>query len=345
MWLFVKYLSFKNKDMFKQARGALMATQPESVASAPPMTAAGRQTLRRRTRGTGRKSSETLAAYLFLAPYLVVLGVFTLFVAVYGIGLSFFKIDIGITTPQWVGFRYYRLLFEQLQYAAQSDFWISMWNITKYTVFVVIGETAFALLLAVLLHNIKHIRGFFRTAFYLPAVTSSVAVSLIFLWLYEPQGGINYLLSLVGISGPHWLEDPRFALPALILLNVWTTSATFMIYFLAALQDIPTELLEAAEVDGANRFRAFWSITFPLLRPAVFLVVALGTIGAFQMFDQAKFMTNGGPLNSTLTPLLEIYNKAFGENQFGYASAMSVILFIVIFIFTLIQRRLIDVRN
>lgn len=323
-----------------------MATQPESVASAPPMTAAGQRTLRRRTRGSeGARPGETLAAYLFLLPYLIVLLVFTLFVSVYGIGLSLFKIDIGITAPQFVGFRYYSLLFQQLQYASQSDFWISMWNIIKYTFFVVIGETALALLLAVLLHNIKYLKGFFRTAFYLPAVTSSVAVALIFLWLYEPQGGINYLLSLIGIVGPHWLEDPRFALPALIILNIWTTSATFMIYFLAALQDIPQELLEAARVDGADRFRAFWNVTIPLLRPAIFLVVALGTIGAFQMFDQSKFMTNGGPLNSTLTPLLEIYNKAFGENEFGYAAAMSVVLFIVIFIFTLIQRRIIDVRS
>ena len=323
-----------------------MATQPESVASAPPMTAAGQRTLRRRTGGPkGYRSGETLAAYLFLLPYLVVLGVFTVFVSFYGIGLSFFKIDIGITTPQFVGFRYYRLIFEQLAFASQSDFWVSMWNIVKYTFFVVIGETALALLLAVLLHNIKHLKGFFRTAFYLPAVTSSVAVSLIFLWLYEPQGGINYVLSVVGIIGPHWLEDPRFALTALIILNIWTTSATFMIYFLAALQDIPQELIEAAEVDGAGPFRAFFNITIPLLRPAIFLVVALGTIGAFQMFDQAKFMTNGGPLNSTLTPLLEIYNMAFGNNQFGYAAAMSVILFIVIFIFTLIQRRLIDVQG
>jgi len=310
------------------------------------MTTAGQRTLRRRTRGPGgARPGETLAAYLFLAPYLIVLVVFTLFVSLYGVGLSLFKIDIGITAPQFVGFRYYRLLFEQLQFASDSDFWISMWNIVKYTFFTVIGQTALALLLAVLLNNIKYLKGFFRTAFYLPAVTSSVAVALIFLWLYEPQGGINYILSLVGITGPHWLEDPNFALPALILLNVWTTAATFMIYFLAALQDIPTELLEAARVDGADRYRAFFNITLPLLRPAIFLVVALGTIGSFQMFDQAKFMTNGGPLRSTLTPLLEIYNKAFGENEFGYAAAMSVVLFIVIFIFTLVQRRLIDVRN
>jgi multiple sugar transport system permease protein len=127
-----------------------------------------------------------------------------------------------------------------------------------------------------------------------------------------------------------------------MILNIWTTAAAFMIYFLAALQDIPKELIEAAQVDGANRFQAFWNVTLPLMRPAIFFVVALGTIGGFQMFDQAKFMTNGGPDNATLTPMLEIYNAAFAQAHFGLAAAMSVVLFIIIMIVTLIQRRLID---
>ncbi len=169
-----------------------------------------------------------------------------------------------------------------------------------------------------------------------------MATALIFLWLYNPDGLINYLLSLVHISGPDWLNDPLFALPALMLLNIWTTAAAFMIYFMAALQDLPKELLEASAIDGANRFQTFRYITVPLLRPTIFLVVALGTIGSFQMFDQAKFMTNGGPLNSTLTPLLEIYNAAFNDAHFGLAAAMSVLLFIIIFIVTIVQRRLIE---
>jgi multiple sugar transport system permease protein len=127
-----------------------------------------------------------------------------------------------------------------------------------------------------------------------------------------------------------------------MLLNIWTTAASFMIYFMAALQDLPKEVLEASSIDGASRFQSFRYITVPLLRPTIFLVVALGTIGSFQMFDQAKFMTNGGPLNSTLTPLLEIYNAAFQDSHFGLAAAMSVLLFIVIFIVTIIQRRLIE---
>ena len=323
-----------------------MATESvgPSVASAPPLTAEGRRKL---ARGAGGKSSggrrnNTLTAYLFLLPYLFVLCVFLLFVAVYGVGLSFFKVDIGFSAPQFIGFRNYQALFNQLTNPGLSDFWVSMANILKFVVAVVIGQTILALVLAMVLQNTLIAKGFFRTVLYVPAVTSSVATSLIFLWLYNPDGLINYVLSLVHLNGPDWLNDPFFALPALMLLNIWSTAASFMIYFLAALQDLPREVLEAAQVDGANRLQIFWFVTAPLLRPTIFLVVALGTIGSFQMFDQAKFMTNGGPYNSTLTPMLQIYNTAFGDSKFGLAAAMSVLLFIIIFAVTLVQRRLIE---
>lgn len=316
---------------------------PPSVASAPPLTPHGRRILRRQLGDKpNARPGETLAAYLFMLPYLIVLFVFIVFVSLYGIGLSFFSIDIGFTGPVFVGLHNYQVLFDQLSNIGLSNFWTSMINILKFVVVIVIGQTILALVLAVLLQNTPFARGVFRTVFYIPSLTSSVATSLIFLWFYNPDGMINYLLSLVHISGPDWLNNPSFALPAIMILNIWTTGAAFMIYFLAALQDLPRELIEAAEVDGANRLQAFWNITLPLLRPSIFLVVALGTIGGFQMFDQAKFMTNGGPINSTLTPMLEIYNAAFQDAHFGLAAAMSVILFIVIFIVTIIQRRLID---
>lgn len=294
-------------------------------------------------RRSRRQRRETLVAYLFLTPYLLVMLVFLVLVAFYGVGLSLFTVDLGFTPPQFVGFHNYEVLFNQLfNDPSLSPFWISIVNIFKFTVIVVIGQTALALLLALLLQTVVRGKGFFRTIFYIPSVTSSVATSLIFLWLYNSDGLINYVLSLVHIAGPDWLNDPFWALPALMLLNIWSTAATFMIYFLAALQDLPREILEAANVDGANRWQSFWYVTVPLLRPTIFLVVALGTIGAFQMFDQAKFMTAGGPLNSTLTPMLEIYNAAFNDSRFGSAAAMSVILFLIIFVVTLLQRRFID---
>jgi len=321
-----------------------MATEPvgSSLASAPPLTAEGRQMrgMRGRPKRLGR---DTLTAYLFLTPYLFVLLVFLILTSLYGIGLSLFQVDIGFTAPQFVGFQNYQRLFEQLfTNPGLSVFWISMANILKFVIAVVICQTILALILALILQVTLVGKGIFRTIFYIPAITSSVATALIFLWLYNPDGLINYLLSLVHISGPDWLNDPLFALPALMLLNIWTTAAAFMIYFMAALQDLPKELLEASAIDGANRFQTFRYITVPLLRPTIFLVVALGTIGSFQMFDQAKFMTNGGPLNSTLTPLLEIYNAAFQDAHFGLAAAMSVLLFIIIFIVTIVQRRLIE---
>lgn len=317
-----------------------MDTQPaeQSVARFPPW-AAGRQS----KRGSSAKSrAETLMAYLFLAPYLLVLLIFTIITALFGVGLSFFRIDLGFTGPTFVGWKNYTLLLTQLFHPMLSDFWTSMINILKFTFFVVLGQTILALILALLLQTVVYARGLLRTIFYIPAVTSSVATSLIFLWLYNPDGIINYLLSLVHISGPDWLNNVFWALPALMLLNIWTTAAAFMIYFLAALQDVPKELLEAAEVDGAGRFRTFWHITVPLLRPTIFLVVALGTIGAFQMFDQAKFMTDGQPLNSTLTPMLQIYKEGFLNGRFGQAATMSVVLFLIIFLVTITQQRLID---
>ncbi|QBD81446.1 sugar ABC transporter permease [Ktedonosporobacter rubrisoli] len=322
-----------------------MASQPAPIVSTSTQEMQGKP--RRSRRDTsGSRRGETLAAYLFLTPYLVILLVFWIFVTFYGVGLSLFKLDIGFTAPEFVGLRNYSIIFQQLAFINDSDFWVSMINIIKFVIVVVIGQTALALVLALLLQAlIPRLRGIFRTIFYLPAVTSSVAVSLIFLWFYTPQGVINYLLSLLHIPGPHWLEDPSFALPAIMLLNIWTTAATFMLYFLAALQDLPLDLYEAARVDGAGRFHLFTDITIPLLRPAIFLVVALGTIATFQMFDQAKFMTDGGPLRATLSPVLEIYNTAFRDNHFGLAAAMSVLLFIIIFIVALIQRRLIDVNN
>ncbi len=321
-----------------------MATQSSgpSVASAPPLTAEGRRRLMRGSGGVVRRRSQTITAYLFLTPYLFVLLVFLVFVALYGVGLSLFRIDLGFTGATFVGFKNYIQLFSQLSNPGLSDFWTSMGNIVKFTVGVVVGQTILALGLALVLQTIARARGALRTLFYVPAVTSSVATSLIFLWLYNPDGIINFALSLVHISGPDWLNNVFWALPALMLVIIWSTGASFMIYFLAALQDLPRDLLEASNVDGASRLQTFWYITLPLLRPTIFLVVALGTIGAFQMFDQAKFMTNGQPLNSTLTPMLEIYNEAFLNGGFGQAAAMSVILFLVIFVVTILQRRFID---
>ncbi len=302
----------------------------------------GAASKRKRGKGMGRKLRETLTAYGFLAPYLLILATFTLIATGYAFYLSFFYVDFGFSEPVFYGTKNYQHIWYDLTH--NGDFFMSLKNILFYTVGVVILQTVLALALALLLNQKVRGRGIFRTAFYLPALTSSVAISLIFIWLYNSQGVINYLLSLVGIHGPAWLYDPTTALPSIMVLNIWTTAPTFMLLYLAALQDIPDHLFEAARVDGASSWQITRKITIPLLRPTTFLVTALGTIGSFQMFDQSYLMggASGGPLKSTLTPVLEIYNTAFADQAMGRACAEAVVLFVVIFVFTILQRRFID---
>ncbi len=296
----------------------------------------GRQgTFRRRLR-------QALSAYPFLAPYLIILGIFTLIATVTALVFSFYYVDFGFTEPVFTGLRNYQIIWYDLTH--NGDFLISLENGVKYTVGVVTIQTILALALALLLNQKVRGRGIFRTVFFLPSLTSSVAISLIFLWLYNQQGAINYLLSLLHIPSHNWLNDPATALPAIMLLTIWTTAPTFMLVYLAGLQDIPETLYEAARIDGADDWQIIRWVTIPLLRPVTFLVVALGTIGAFQVFDQVYVMQgpDGGPLKSTVSPVLEIYDAAFKNNLMGLACAEAFVLFAVIFTFTALQKRFID---
>lgn len=314
------------------------------VASLPERADSGRPgrlgTMRPRIRSSDVRNWST--AWIFIAPYIIILTVFTLVAVLTAFYLSFFRVNFGFTAPSFAGLHNYQVIWYDITHA--GNFIISVRNIVLYAIGVVILQTVLSLALALLLNQNLRFRGVFRTAIYLPALTSSVAISLIFIWLYQPQGGVNFVLSWFGIHGPAWLENTHTALPALMLLNIWTTAPTFMIIYLAALQDIPMGLYEAAKVDGASGWRLFWNITLPLLRPTTFVVVALGTIGAFQMFDQAFIMTAGGPVNATLTPVLEIYNAAFQENLMGLACAEAFALFVIIFALTILQKRYIDVQ-
>jgi len=221
-----------------------------------------------------------------------------------------------------------------------------MRNTTEYAVVVVILQTVFALLLAVLLDSKIKGRNFFRSTWYTPSIASSVVISMIFLYVYHPTGLLNSILGLVGIHTTEaYLQSTAWALPAIMFLAIWTTAPTFMLMFLAALQDIPKEVYEASAVDGANAVRKLFSITIPLLRPVIFLVVSLGIIGCFQVFDQVFIMTHGGPLKATLTVAFLIYQNIFGDTgAVGVACAEALVLGIVIFALTLISRRVIDTR-
>jgi multiple sugar transport system permease protein len=228
----------------------------------------------------------------------------------------------------------------------------------------------------VLLNSQQRFKQFFRTIFYAPSVTSSVVITLIFMWFYLRTGYVNYFISnflaLFGVEwqNVNWLGDPRgllqliaqafggdipseqwylrgpsIALMAIMVQNVFTTAPTFMIMFLAALQDINPTLYEAASIDGANGWHQFWKITIPLLRPIILRVVVLGTIGTLQIFDQVYLATQGGPLGTSLTPVYVLYQEALGTEgpiQMGYAAAMAFILAVLIFFFTFLQRRFIE---
>jgi multiple sugar transport system permease protein len=196
-----------------------------------------------------------------------------------------------------------------------------------------------ALALAILLNQRIVARGLLRTVFYLPSIISGVAVAIVFAWIFNAQFGVvNYLLSLVKVSGPNWLGSPRWALWAFVLMSLWGVGGN-MVIFLAALQGVPKSLYEAGELDGATDWQRFWHITLPLITPAILFVAIIGIIGSFQTFTQAYIMTGGGPANSTLFFLLYLYKNAFNWFEMGYASALAWVLFLIIIVCTVLLLR------
>lgn len=316
--------------------------------------------------------AETGAAYMFLAPYLIVTLVFTVGVILYAFYLSFTNFNL-FQPPEWNNFAHYRSLFSDTRYLR------SLVNVLYYVLIVVTIQTVLALLLATVLNAPIRAKQFFRTIFYAPSVTSSVVISFIFWWMYLKTGYINFAFDRVwGLFGleweaVNWLNDPRglfqlivegitggrVSIPssqwylrgpsitwmAIMVQNIFTTIPTFMIMFLAALQDIPRSLYEAASIDGANQRQQFFRVTVPMLRPIILLVVVLGTIGSWQIFDQVAILTAGGPLDTTLVPVYFIYSEGFGISgppRMGYASQRAIVLAAIILTFTFVQKRYIE---
>lgn len=330
---------------------------------------------------------ENRAGWLFVAPALVLIALFLVVPA--GLALYVSLLDWnGTYSPltgraPFVGLDNYReLLFEDG--LIRHDFMISVRNTMYFVLLVVPSQTLVALLLAVVVNN-RALRGraFFRSVFYFPSITSSVAISVIFLFLFSGSGAVNALLEFVGIQGPNWFTDsrgvlhealvlfgvdgpPRFleemtvgglplwdwlsgpsvAMMTIIALVVWTTSGTYMLIFLAALQNLPDNVHEAALVDGANWWQRFWKVTVPQLRPTIFLVATLGLIGTWQVFDQVYVMSQGDPAKTTLTPAFLSYQQSFAEGSFGVGAAIAFLLFLLIVGVTTLQRILLrDGRN
>lgn len=279
-----------------------------------------------------QRQQDIITAYLCLAPWLIGILAFVVGPMLFSFGLSFFESDL-LTRNYFVGTKNYQELL------SDPLFWQSLKVTFLYAFTSVPLGAAVSLLIALLLNQKIAGLGVWRTIYYLPTVISGVAASLVWLQIFNPRAGlINNVLGTLGITGPNWLFDSNWALPAIILLSVWSVGSNVLL-FLAGLQGIPTHLYEAALIDGANAWQRFWSVTLPMLSPTILFSVTISLIGAFQLFTQVLIMTKGGPNNATLSMVLYLYNKAFGQVRFGYASAVAWVLFAIIVAFTLLFQR------
>ena len=281
-----------------------------------------------------KQFNEAALAYLFLLPTLIGLVLFSLGPVIVGFLVSFTNWNI-LLPPQWVGLQNYQTLIEQDLPRKV------LWNTIYFTALNVPLNMAVALGVALLLNQQLRFAAFYRAVYFLPVVSSAVAASLIWTWLFSPNfGPINYFLENIGIPGPAWLGSTTWAMPAVIIMSVWKGFGTNMLIFLAGLQGIPQELEEAAMIDGANRWQRFWNVTWPLLTPTTFFVLVISCIVSFQVFEQVFVMTEGGPAYATTVLGLFIYLNAFRYNNMGYAASAAYVLFAIVLAITLAQFRL-----
>lgn len=273
---------------------------------------------------------EALSFYLFISPWMLGFLFFYLGPIIASFYFSLTSWDL-LTPPRFIGFaNYERILTLDL------DFRQALKVTTIYTLSYVPLDLILGLLCALLLNRKDRWIGIFRTIYYMPSVLTGVAYVVMWMWVFNPQAGLmNSLLRLVGIQGPRWLLDPRWALSALVIMSLWSVGRS-MIIFLAGLQDIPQEMQEAAAIDGANGWNRFWRITLPMLTPSILFNLVFSMIMTFQSFTNVFVATNGGPLNATLFYVLYLYRKAFEHLAMGYASALAWILFLLVLFLTLI---------
>jgi multiple sugar transport system permease protein len=306
-------------------------------------TGQGRPPRRRPRRSDPTRRRQAVAAWILAVPFMALFLVFTAGPVLASLGMSFTDMrSTDMQTPLAVNFvglaNYTQLLADPLFQKVAV-------NTLLYVVLGVPLTMALALAAAVGLNSIRRFRGIFRVAFYLPVVTSIVAVSVVWKFLYRDDGGLfNTVLAWVGINGPAWLDNTALALPSLIVMAAWRNLGTLMVIFLAGLQTVPQELNEAAEVDGAGRWHRFRHITLPMLRPTMLFGAVITGIGYLQFFEEAFVMTKGGPLDSTRSVTYYTYDQ-FGFGNYGYAAAISYVLFLAVVILTALQFRLLRTKD
>jgi ABC-type sugar transport system permease subunit len=280
------------------------------------------------------RRSDYLTVLIFLTPSLIIFGVFVYYALGFNLYLSFTSWNFLSSTKTFIGLENYQRMI------TDPRFWKVILNTFYFSAATVFISSLFGLVLALILNQKLSGRGLFRIIFFSPYVTTTSALALLWIWIFDPNYGLmNYALSLVGIAGPHWLTSTTWAMPALIIMTVWKTSGYAMVIFLAGLTNIPHELREAAQIDGAGYWATLWKITLPLLSPTAFFILFTLLISAFQTFDQVAVMTAGGPIDATKVLNYYIYEQAFINYKAGYAASLAVVFFLTLLLLTILQLR------
>jgi ABC-type sugar transport system permease subunit len=297
------------------SRGGAAVAAPAPAAAARPAR-------------TGRApGARAITPYLFLAPFFIVYAIFLLYPVIDAFRLSFHE-RIGISTPTFVGLENYRTLFEDERYLR------ALLNTTLYAGASLFILSPLALLLALAVRSFivpsANLKSFYRIAYFLPNITSFVVIALMFGLVFDANFGLlNTFLEAIGRPTHNWLRSPTLALPSIVLVAIWTFLGINSLYFLAGLQSIPDELSEAAQLDGANRFQIFWTVTLPLLKPTILFVVVQAIIFSYQIFDIPFLLTRGGPSDATLTLAIYLYEIGFQRFDQGYAAAIGYSLAVI----------------
>ncbi len=276
--------------------------------------------------------NKKILVLIFLFPWLVGFIGYSIYPIIISLYYSFCQYDV-LQIPMYIGFNnYYEILLND------PYFWKSISNTFFYTLFRVPSNIILSLIIAISINKISKGGSIFRTAYFIPSLVSGVALSVIWMWIFNPQIGLlNLILKFFGLSEPMWLQDPSWSKPALIIMSFWSAGGGRMLIFLAALRNIPPKLYEAFKLDGGSSFQSFFHITLPMISPIIFLWSIVEVIASMQVFTEAFIMTKGGPVDSTLFYNLYLYNKAFQDFNMGYASALAWLLLIITLIITSIQ--------